>query len=291
MNKAMRGVVKSTFYIILLLSLIIGPSYYFYQQTTHLNIPISLNLSTTVQVHTEPGSTGTGIVFINEDKIFVWTCAHVIADSVVCCVKVNLNNGKAEYHCHVKAVQVGLKLFNEDDEEYGEIRVWAKIIRFSTNDDLALLELPKNTLFKNSVKFPLKYTYKMEPGSRIFHIGCMRGDLGHKSISEGIHGLNGLQLEDNNFYCRLGLGIQPGSSGGGVFDLNGTCIGIAARSLDRTSFNQCFMIGFARMAQFAQRLDCEWAINNRIKVPTDYLDKITDDKALIPHDFLKQFIR
>ena len=287
MWKFIKGAIKFTFYVSLTLLLIFFPIFFLFDKYFHISPPVTLNLPANVEVHADK-SVGSGVVYLNQDKAFVWTCAHVVANNINTVVCIDFHKNKLTGTQTKKPLNILVKLFNNDFEEYGEVKVWAKIVRYSYNDDIALLELSRNHVFHKGVDFPKCPNYKVYPGTKIFHIGSMSGEIGHKSMVEGIHGMSGLKLEDHKKYDRLGMNIQSGSSGGGVFEVNtGLCIGIVARSQDEVSKNQAYMIGWTRMVEFAKRLDCMWALDHRRSVPEDYLDVFSDDVLELPDTILK----
>lgn len=255
----------------------------------YINKPLNINSAATVLISAdcaEGTMVGSGVVFRNGDRTFVWTCAHVVSKSVDMSLKINVVNKTANTVFTKTPVGVYSKLF-ADNQECGHVLAWADIVRYSWADDLAILEVRDPKIFQNSVAFPRNLRYTPKTGTKIFHVGNMHGDGGFHSVVEGLYGKQGIVLDDK-IYDRMGMAVQHGSSGGGVFEnWDGTCIGIMARILDEKTQHQSYIVPYRRMRSFAERLDCEWALDNRITVPDCYLNDFSDDLIELPLGFIK----
>lgn len=254
----------------------------------HLEKPVALNMSSSVHVFSPKGGGGgmygSGVVFINQNKTFVWTCGHVVANNAGFNPSINFQTHKVLFGLQPSDVEVHTKLFNKNFQESGLISVKARIIRYSYKDDLALLELNNTQIFQNSVVFPNTSSYAPNPGSKVFHIGSMGGPDGFGSVSEGIYGLRGID-RFGQFLDRVGMGLEGGSSGGGVFESNsGRCVGLMAQKINVA---QGYIIPFREMFKYCQRVDCVWAMDPTIEVPSDYRKILTDDTSIIPAHVLK----
>ena len=255
----------------------------------YLNQPITANMSSSVSIHSEndkTSSSGSGVVFINKNRTFVWTCKHVVDPSITEALHIELFKKQVKFQFEVDKVKVIGKLHNDDMDEAGYFYVNAKIIRFSTQDDLALLELCHTGIFKRSVSFPSNPKYTPKIGSKLFHIGSMGGLAGHHCVEEGIQGQPGVELQDVNM-DRIAMHIRSGSSGGGAFEFwSGNCIGLVARAMNEKVSSQGYIVPWRKMHEFATRLDCVWALSNE-PVPDNYLDNLTDDKLWINPNIIK----
>lgn len=244
----------------------------------HINKPLTIASDSTVLVISQANKDkwyGTGVVYRNNNKTFVWTCHHVVANNITTERYFDPQSHKEHRRYVANQIAVSVKLFNKQPLEIGKLHLHANIIRFSETDDLALLEID-DSFFKQSVKFP-NSGYKPALGTRIFHVGNFFGPVGERSVSEGVSGVCGFDLDgDGRCYDRVGLVMQPGSSGGGVYETaSGKCIGLLARGID----GQGLIVPFRRMEDFARRLDCEWALRN-VDISENYLDILTDDKII-----------
>src|ERR1022692_4966667 len=119
----------------------------------YINKPLNANLQASVTIETGKAS-GSGVVFLNKDKAFVWTCQHVISDLIEPEVQFNFLDRSITTKVELGWAKIKAKLFNDKLDECGYVSVWAKIIRFSQADDLALLELSEPKIWQNSVEFP-----------------------------------------------------------------------------------------------------------------------------------------
>ena len=256
----------------------------------YLNKPLNVNLQSSVTIESDNGS-GSGVVFLNKNKAFVWTCAHVVSGEVIPQVQFDYKNRSITTNVEVGWLKIKAKLFNDVLDECGFVSIWAKPIRYSEKDDLALLELSDYRIWKNSVEFPQNHKYIPVLGSRIFHIGSMKGFRGFGGTSDGIYGIPGIGLDkDGVIYDKISLNFNFGSSGGGVFESSDAkCIGLIARTHDQT-MHQGYIVPVRRMWNFAERLDCTWALDNSITIPSNYHDKFSDDKLEFNIEWLKSQI-
>ena len=91
----------------------------------------------------------------------------------------------------------------------------AKIVRFDTDHDVALLKVEKN--FTHCFSLPLFQNYTM--ADDVSAIGAPRSiELG-QSLSKGI--LSSERKTNNNYLLQLNMSINGGNSGGPVFKNNG----------------------------------------------------------------------
>ncbi len=255
----------------------------------YLNSPISTNMNACVLIGAE-GASGSGVVFRNGERVFIWTCQHVIASNIHHSVKIDMQKKKLDYDRFTTRVHIKSKIFNADLAESGYINIWADVLRFSAEDDLAVLEVLEPRVFKQSVEFPRNKKFIPGIGTQVFHIGSMLGWHGFNGCSDGIMGLPGIDIDESGkVYDKVQCSFHFGSSGGGVFEAtSGQCIGLVARSNDRTAMTQGYIIPYRRMVEFAQRLDCTWALSDH-EVPECYKDRLTDDALYADLDaFIKE---
>ncbi len=255
----------------------------------HKSLTVATESTVLVISPTKDGeSHGTGVIFNTktEDgcpKAFIWTCFHVVAGQVSVETEFDASTNKTKLGMKVKNPKILTKLFNQDPSEIGELTLTAKIVRFSEADDLAILEIEPG-FFKHTVDFPRLSGYIPLIGTKIFHVGNFGGACGEKSVCEGITGIRGLDLDNNGkCYDRVGLSLEPGASGGGVFEAStGVCIGLMARRIHETNVTQGLIIPFRSMEKFSDRLNCRWALNRSVRVPENYLNELSDDKWVVP---------
>lgn len=279
--------VKNLLMVSIVLSVCLLMSVLILNNFIHINKPLQLALNHNVLIHSAPYY-GSGVVFKNGNHTFVWTCAHVISNNAYAELVYVPQTNKYKIERRVNSVIARAKMFNDTPEEICSVSFTAKIIRFSSDDDLALLELVQNDCFQTSVQFPTNPNYTPFPGMKIFHVGNFSGPPGEYSVSEGIHGITGLNLGDGKCYDRISTLIEPGSSGGAVYEAySGRCIGLVARTTSMHYCHQGLIVPYRRMIDFTRRLDCEWAVNKFISVPDDYLTILTDDLWTIPPEIIK----
>jgi len=142
-------------------------------------------------------STGTGF-FVSENG-FIITCAHVIDGGANIKVKIN-------------------------DKEYD-----AQVISQNNEIDIALLKID----YKNPQHFKVVNFSSASLGDRVFVLGFPLSDILGSEIrlTDGIvsarNGINSDQI-----YFQLSAPVQPGNSGGPIFNSNLEVIGVAAAKLN-----------------------------------------------------------
>jgi S1-C subfamily serine protease len=108
------------------------------------------------------------------------------------------------------------------------------------NSDLAILKIKDfeyNKIFSQEVPFAVKRASGVQLGEEVFTLGFPLGELLGKSakFSDGtISSLSGLLGSANLF--QINNPIQPGNSGGPLFDSDGNIVGIVLATLDAKFF-------------------------------------------------------
>jgi len=120
------------------------------------------DISVTIVSKDSFGFGGEGSGFIKTRKMpngdvvnFVWTAAHVVSnlrhERTVIDSKTGTRKTVVEFSDAI--IVKGLK---EDGRNVGKIEMFAEVVRFSSEEDLALLRIRKKNFVKGSVKFYLK---------------------------------------------------------------------------------------------------------------------------------------
>ena len=137
---------------------------------------------------------------------------------------------------HVLSRYPNIRVFFSDKDRMFDAEVQLKDI----DNDLALLALRDfnyEEIFPDDVPFKLKNSRLVQLGEEVFTLAFPLGKVLGKSIkfsSGRISSLNGLL--DNTSLFQISNPIQPGSSGGPLFDSEGNLIGIAMASSDAQYF-------------------------------------------------------
>jgi len=120
------------------------------------------------------------------------------------------------------------------------IRFEAKIELKDISNDLAILKMKHFTysdIFRQEIPFGIRKSNNARLGEKVFTLGFPLGELLGKSpkFSDGtIASLSGLLGSANLF--QINNPVQPGNSGGPLFDEDGNVIGIVVASLDAKFF-------------------------------------------------------
>ena len=168
------------------------------------------NSSSPFEIKTGNTATGTGFLFSSSD--YVITSYHVVHGSKS--ISVRFTNGE---------------------------RIDATIAVKDTNNDIAILKLSKSPTSRQNI-ITLGDSSSVKTGDRVFTYGFPLVDLlGHQEprYSEGfINSLSGMSNDPRLF--QVSIPIQPGNSGGPVFNEKGELIGIATSSIDSVQTQKVF---------------------------------------------------
>jgi S1-C subfamily serine protease len=168
------------------------------------------NSSSPLEIKTGDNATGTGFMFSSSD--YVITSYHVVHGSKS--ISVRLTNGE---------------------------RIDATIAIKDTNNDIAILKLSKSPTSRQNI-ITLGDSTSVKTGDRVFTYGFPLVDLlGHQEprYSEGfVNSLSGISNDPRLF--QVSIPIQPGNSGGPIFNEKGELIGIATSSIDSVQTQKVF---------------------------------------------------
>ena len=168
------------------------------------------NTSSPLQINTSDVATGTGFLFSSSD--YVITSYHVIHGAKS--IRVRLINGK---------------------------RIDATVALKDTNNDIAILKLSQPPTSRQNI-IVLGDSSSVKTGDRVFTYGFPLVDLlgdAEPRYSEGfINSLSGISNDPRLF--QVSIPIQPGNSGGPVFNAKGELIGIATSSIDADKTKKVF---------------------------------------------------
>ena len=163
-----------------------------------------------MEISTSDMTTGTGFLFSSSD--YVITSYHVVHGAKS--IRVRLINGK---------------------------RIDATVALKDTNNDIAILKLSQSPTSRQNIII-LGDSSSVKTGDRVFTYGFPLVDLlgdAEPRYSEGfINSLSGISNDPRLF--QVSIPIQPGNSGGPVFNEKGELIGIATSSIDSVQIQKVF---------------------------------------------------
>jgi len=208
---------------------------------------------------------GSGVFFTRDvegAKVnFIWTAAHVVddlryVDSVIS------QDGSDRKLVKFRDCQI-IKQLIQDGRRVGDMRLDAKVIRYSVEQDLALLRLRKSGFVDASVVF---YDDHEIPalGTRLLHVGSLLGQQGSNSMTAGIQSQIGRIIDQQEFDQQT-VTAFPGSSGGGVYLENGAYIGMLVRGAGE-GFNLCIPV--RRIKKWAYESGIAWAFDPTATIPS-----------------------
>ena len=114
--------------------------------------------------------------------------------------------------------------------EIGTIKYQAKLILIDNINDLAIIRIDDKSF--GSLTIPFELIDKAEIGEKVFTIGFPLNDLMgiNYKVTDGIVSANS-GVEDDIRYYQINVPLQPGNSGGPLFNSQGNIIGITSAKL------------------------------------------------------------
>lgn len=229
----------------------------------------------------------------DETFTYVWTAAHVV-DSLRK-IRTVVDPTTGGNRTIVEFEPAGLvQEYKQDGRTVGEIKMEARVIRFSdadTGEDLALLEVRKRNFVGDNVTTRFYLDDEIpQLGSKLLHVGSLKGQFGCNSLTTGIISQIGRVLDLNAegvVFDQTTVTAFPGSSGGGVYlETDGRYIGMLVRGAGE-SFN--FIVPARRMRAWAKKANVEWALDPSVPMPTlEELQKMPVEDVGLPASMTPQ---
>ena len=171
---------------------------------------ISKTSSSPLEIKTGNAATGTGFLFSSSN--YVITSYHVVH---------------------------GAKSINVRDAN-GE-KIDATIAAKDTDQDIAILKLSKSPISRQNI-ISLGDSASVKTGDRVFTYGFPLVELlGYQEPRASFGFINSLSgISNNPHMFQMSIPIQPGNSGGPVFNANNELIGIATSSIDSEQTRKVF---------------------------------------------------
>ena len=206
---------------------------------------------------------------------FVLSAAHVVADhrSVRTII-----DGSGVPKKRVEFSDAGiLQELYRDGRRVGEIKLDAKIIRYSDSEDghdLVILMVYADK-FNHSLTFVQDENYIPPKGLRVVHIGSSNGQIGSNSFTTGNISqtgrlLGGIGSGSGVVFDQTSAPAEPGSSGCMIIrESDGRCLGVLVRGGSST-FN--FIVPIRRVREWASSVGMDFLFVDDAECPT--LDEI-----------------
>lgn len=215
-------------------------------------------VAVTVQAN---GGTGSGIVIVRGDVVYVLTAGHVVDGNK----KVIKEEGKP-----TKVEWEDVVVYQKDVTEgrvVGQVSYDAEVIRYSDaehGEDLAVLKIRKPKAFATGMKF---YLGKQIPpvGTELYHVGSPHGDIGANCIIPGFVSQHGRILY-HKIFDILTCNAHPGSSGGAVTLKDGRYMGMVLRG---SNGGFILIAPIRRIKDWTDRVGMEFLLDSTKPVPTD----------------------
>ena len=225
-------------------------------------------VSVTIKASNAEGS-GTAIIRkIGSEKVtFIWTAAHVV-DGLRKTKEVIASDGTKRTKVEFDDCSL-VQEVRQDGRRVGEWKFDAQIIRFSAEEDLALLKVRKVGFLDASADFYLGDEIPAV-GTEALHCGSPGGQsVGANSVTDGLVAQIGRTFQgEQGEFDQATVSSLPGSSGGGVFDKEtGLYIGMLTMGL-RGQDSFAYYIPIRRMKKWAGDNGLLWAIDQSADMPT-----------------------
>lgn len=140
------------------------------------------------------------------------------------------SNGIIATNAHVVKNAETLKV--QLSSEIGNIEYSAKVLLLDNNNDVALVKIDDDN-FKGMSKIPYSIVEKAEVGEKAFTIGYpLNNVMGTNfKVTDGIIS-SASGVDDDIRYYQISVPLQPGNSGGPLFNIAGDVIGITSSRLN-----------------------------------------------------------
>jgi len=231
-----------------------------------------LNVSVTIVSQGESrfarGGEGSGVIKTRkrgkETITFIWTAAHVVENLRNVKTVIDSKTGTPRTVAEFDWAKI-VRSTVQNGETVGKSEMVVEVVRYSAEEDLALLRVRMKNYTNDSVQF---YLDEKIPGVRtkLVHVGSLLGQLGSNSTTDGSLAFVGRML-NKKVYDQTTVTAFPGSSGGGVYlDDDGRLVGLILRGAGET-FN--LMVPVRRMRAWAKSANIEWALDDKVALPSD----------------------
>jgi len=168
---------------------------------------------------------GSGTVFKTEKGTYILTAGHVVERAIRFVEKPPQPDEEHQGETKIAAFDDVTVIIQREKEGIvtGELRIRCKILKYSPveekgGDDVAVLQPYEPDLLPFGAK-PLPKDKDIYPGQPVYHCGSMLGELVN-SITFGVISSTS-RMYNNKPFIQLSTTAQPGSSGGGIFVVDG----------------------------------------------------------------------
>ncbi len=201
----------------------------------------------------------------NETLNLVWTAGHVVEG--LRRTREVVQNGVTKTVVFFDDAKI-IKTLVEDGRNVGKLEIFASVIRYNKDEDVALLRVRQKNFLKDGVQFYLEEKIPAI-GVPLCHVGSLLGELGSNSYTTGVLSQQG-RLIDGKIFDQTTVTAFPGSSGGGVYLEDGRMVGQILRGAGE-QFN--LIIPIRRIVSWAKAAKVEWAVNDSVPVPNEEILK------------------
>jgi hypothetical protein len=212
-------------------------------------------------------SQGSGVIKTRDNVNYVLTAGHVVAGLRKTRQIIDPKTGTHKTLTEYDDAKIVKEIYDDDGRSVGRLTMDAEILRASdadNGDDLAILRLRKNGMFKSSAIFDKKGIESV--GTDLIHVGSLLGQMGSNSLTTGVVSQTGRVLR-GTLYDQSTCAAFPGSSGGGLYrKSDGVYVGMIVRGAGET-FN--LYVPMRRMTKWAESVGVQFIFDDSVKVPDE----------------------
>lgn len=281
-------------------------------KATNISFPDFLS-SISVQITLPDRSTGSGIAFTRKDSngkdvTLIWTAGHacMYREKYMAVFIGPITNGNkistiTRTNMLIRNGYYTNAVISQDIVVNGETKytniVNGSIIKCSRDEDdggndLGLIRINGKFFNENTFTFDLSNRIP-NIGEPLYNIASPFGEYG--TYSFGVISFVGRKVE-GVLFDQASITVFPGSSGSGIFNSNGNCMGII---LLMKAPGMAYYAPIRRMQRWAKEQHVEWALDPSIPMPSDeelkklpipdvFPEKITNAPVKLPLDKSKK---
>jgi Trypsin-like peptidase domain len=199
----------------------------------------------------------------NDNISLVWTAAHVVSSLRHTREVIDGKTGTKREIVEFDDCSI-VQTINEEGRLVANYSLLAEIIKYSEQEDLALLRVRKKNFSTASVKF---YLDKNPPdlGSDVWNVGSALGLEGSNTVSKGVVSQHG-RIFEKRVYDQVSCPGFPGCSGSGVYLNDNRMIGMLTRGSGETWI---LIVPARRIIAWAKQAHVEWAYDDNVPFPSE----------------------
>jgi len=207
-----------------------------------------------------PRASGSGFVICKGSTAYVLTAAHVV-DDLRREEQVPGSEKRRVVFDEAKVIQKAV----QGGRIVREVSYEASVVRFSADEDLAILKLHEQDAFKAGLT--LFAGESIPPlGLELWHVGSPLGEIGAQSLIPAWMSQHGVVIEKKTM-DRITCSAFPGSSGGAVTLKDGRVVGVVVRGKEGGFI---LMVPIRRVKEWTSRIGAGFLFDPKVCTPESF---------------------